>query len=166
MAKKLIIALCLIALLVAATGPVVAQNGDADMTVEEFVTAVRTELNKDKIAIIGAAMSFDGDEAAAFWPLYKAYETSRDALGVKRLALIKDYAENYQMMTDDAAGGLLGRAIALDGERTALRNAFVKKLSKDMSPIVGARFYQVENQLNLIIDLQLAQNLPLMAKGQ
>jgi len=166
MIKKLIIALCLTSLLVAATGPVAAQTGEADMTVEEFVAAVQAELNKDKIAIIGAAMSFDGDEAAAFWPLYKAYETSRDALGVKRLALIKDYAQNYQSMTDDAATGLLDRAMALDGERATLRNAFVKKLSKDMSPIVGARFFQVENQLNLIIDLQLAQNLPLMAKSQ
>jgi len=40
-----------------------------------------------------------------------------------------------------------------------------KKVSKDVDPVTAARFIQVENTLNLLIDLQLAGEIPLFKTG-
>ncbi len=39
-----------------------------------------------------------------------------------------------------------------------------KKVAKDLDPVTAARFVQVENTLNLLIDLQLAGEIPLFEK--
>jgi hypothetical protein len=165
MLKKIPAALCVLGLVLASGGLAVAQE-QPEMTVEEFVQLMRTELKKDKVAIIGTAMEFTGDEAASFWPVYKEYEAERDGIADLRLGLIKDYAASYETMTDEKANELAGRALELEGRRFELKKKYYQKLAKEMSPVVAARFLQVENQLNLIIDLELSQSLPLIARSE
>jgi hypothetical protein len=134
------------------------------MTEEELIEFVRSDLQKDKVAIIGAAMNFTADEAGKFWPIYKQYESALAGVGDARLALIKDYAANFLSMTDDKAGELAAQAIGIEEKRFALKKDCFEKISAGVSPVIGARFLQVENQLNLLLDLQIAQQLPLIEK--
>ncbi len=47
-------------------------------------------------------------------------------------------------------------------DRLELYKDFYEKFADDVSPSVGARFVQVERQLNMIMDLQIAQEMPLV----
>jgi len=142
--------------------PAMAQ--EEQMTEEEIIELVRSNIQKDKVAIIGSAMDFSADEAGKFWPIYKGYETDLVKVSEQRVALIKDFAANFETMTDAKAKELSETAMGLEKQRLKLKHDCVEKLAADMSPIIATRFLQVENQLNLILDLQLAQQLPLIEK--
>ncbi len=58
--------------------------------IDKLVELMRKDVRGQKADIIGKTMSFDATQAAAFWPVYKAYEGERQALGNERLAVIQD----------------------------------------------------------------------------
>lgn len=107
-------------------------------------------------------MEFSADEAAKFWPLYKQYETAQNAVGDEKVSLIKDYAANYQSMTDQKAGELLGRLIAVEDKSTAAKRQFVQELQKVLPAKKVAQYYQVENRIKMLTDLELASQIPIV----
>jgi hypothetical protein len=129
---------------------------------ERYVELARSDLKKDRIRLVGEAMDFSAEEAAAFWPIYKDYEEEFSELGDERLILIGDYAAHYWEMTDDKAKELTSRALAFEEQRTALKRKYVERVATAISPVVAARFLQVEGQINTLLDLQISQQLPLI----
>ena len=54
------------------------------------------------------------------------------------------------------------RSFSMEKERTALKEQYFKKLGKVLPAQKVARFFQVENQLNLLLELQVTANLPII----
>ncbi len=126
------------------------------------IEQLRKDTRAEKADIIASTMEFNADEAAKFWPLYKQYEQAQKAVGDEKVALIKDYAANYQSMTDQKAGVLLGRLIAVEDKTTAAKRQFVQELQKVLPAKKVAQYYQVENRINMLVDLQLASQVPIV----
>jgi hypothetical protein len=166
MRKAVLLAMALsAAAAIGSPGVAVAQEPTA-AELEEMIELARVDLKKQRVRVVGDAMEFAGDEAAAFWPIYKEYEAEFTKQGDARLALIEDYAEHASAMTNEKANELAKRALDLEAERTALKRKYFEKIAKALSPIVAARFIQVENQLEALIDLQIAAQVPLVEKPQ
>ena len=145
-----------IALMCAATATVSqAQEG--------YIELLRSDVRAEKSAIITEVMQFTEAEASVFWPMQRDYEHELSKLSDARLELIKDFAAHYESMTDEKARDLAKRSFSLEEKRTKLKWKYYKKMSKEISPITVARFFQVERQLNSLIDLQLSQELPLIS---
>jgi hypothetical protein len=107
-------------------------------------------------------MQFTNEEANAFWPVYREYEFEFAKIGDARIALIKDYARNYETMTDEKAKELIQKALKLEGRRTKLKRKYFRKFDRVLPSKTVAKFFQLENQINLLIDLQIASELPLI----
>jgi hypothetical protein len=105
-------------------------------------------------------MGFTEDEDKAFWPIYREYDADMSKLGDERVALIEEYAKAYDAMTDEVAEKLATRALDLEARRQAARAQCFEKVKKALSPRTALRFLQVEHQLQLLIDLQIAAALP------
>ena len=56
------------------------------------------------------------EEATKFWPIYDQYRAEATKNGDERWQLIKDYADNYQTMTDAQAQDYIKREAANDAE--------------------------------------------------
>jgi hypothetical protein len=138
-----------------------AQAPAADPKLDAAIAQLRKDAAAGKNDLINANMSFTADEAAAFWPLYKAYEAKRNAIGDERVALIKDYAASYDTLTDEKAKELVTRAWAIEDKVSAARKAFLQELQKTMPAKRVARYAQVENRIEMLINLQLAAGIPL-----
>jgi hypothetical protein len=82
------------------------------------------------------------------------------ALGDERVALIADYARSYESLTDADASRLAAKATELAGKRQAARARCYEKVRAALPPKTALRFMQVEPQLQLISDLQIAASLP------
>ena len=76
------------------------------------------------------------------------------------MALIKDYAASYDTMTDAQANQFIKRAADIDQQFTALRAKYVPMFEKAISAKKTALWYQVDRRLDLLINLQLAGNIP------
>jgi hypothetical protein len=153
----------LLAVLLGASAVVSAQSQQPSAAeVQKAIEQLRSDARKEINALISDNMRFSADEAAKFWPLYKEYETGRKALTDERLALIKDYADSYSTMSDDKAIELMNRALALEEKALAAKRAFLQKLEAALPGKTVARFNQVHNRIDMMVDLMLANQVPLM----
>jgi hypothetical protein len=127
-----------------------------------YVELLRSDVRFQKVAIITAIMQFTEDEDAKFWPVYREYEEALAKVNDDRLALIKEYAAAYENITDEVADRLARGALDLEARRHALKVQYYDRFKSVLSPKTAARFLQVENQILLIIDLQIAASLPVV----
>jgi len=70
-------------------------------------------------------------------------------------------------MTDEKADELIQKSLAYQkATRGASREKPMTGFKQAIGAITAARFAQVEHQLLLIIDLQIASSLPVVGQGQ
>jgi hypothetical protein len=134
----------------------------ADIATDAAIAQLRKDMRAEKTDVISGTMAFTADEAAKFWPLYKAYEAKRRAIGDEQVALIKDFANSYEGMKDAKAQELLTRLIAVEDKTIAAKREFVRELQKVLPAKTVARYYQVDNRLDLLLRLELSSQLPVI----
>ena len=160
MITRLSAAAAVLALAVAVT-PAQAQKATPP-SVDAAIEQLRKDARAEKTDIITGTMEFSADEAAKFWPLYKKYEAQRQAIGDEKVAVIKDFAANYAAMPDDKARELLNRLLAVEDKTIAAKRQFVQELQKVLSAKTAARYYQVDNRIDLLMNVELASEIPII----
>lgn len=145
--------------LAAQTAPA-ADPRDANLTA--YVELLRSDVRAQKAAILTELMEFTDTEDAAFWPIYREYDLELSKLNDERIGMIKEYAANYGAVSDALADSLARRAIDIDRRRTGLLEKYYDRVKESLSPRVAVRFLQVEHQMLLLIDLQIAAALPVV----
>jgi hypothetical protein len=129
---------------------------------DKYVELLRSDLRTVKTELLTEALEFKGDEGAKFWPIQREYEIELAKLGDQRLAMIKDFAANYGNLSPEMAKDLTDRAFKLDASRSALLKKYTGKISKEISPVVGARFAQCESLIFSLVDVKVRSELPLV----
>jgi len=143
-----------------ASAPPPSANLDKD------IQLLREDVRSQKKQLVAANMPLTADEATKFWPVYDQYAADSAKIGDSRVALIKEYAANYNTMTDAQANDLMKRASAIDQGFNALRSSYVPKFEKVISAKKTALWFQLDRRLDLLINLQLAANIPVVDAGQ
>ena len=133
-----------------------------DTNLLAYAELLRSDLRSQKVAIITEMMQFTEAEDAKFWPVYREYETELAKINDERLALIREYATKYEAITDDVADRLARSALDLEGRRHALKLKYYDRFKSVLTPKTAARFLQIENQILLLLDLQIAASLPIV----
>ena len=136
------------------------KSDDQESNIQSYIDLMRADVKSEKVQVLGAMMQFTPDEASTFWPIYNSYDSDLTKLGDRRLALIREYADNYDSMTDEKADELVQKNFALVSDRNALLKSCYEQVKTKMGAKTAARFVQVEHQLVMIIDLQIASQLP------
>ena len=136
-----------------------------DRNLRAYAELLRSDIKTQKVAIYTQLMDLDEKESAAFWPIQREYEVELAGIGDQKLALIQEYGRHYADMTDEKADELAKKALDLDQKRLDLRKKYYERFKKALSPITAARFLQIENQILLLIDLQIASSLPIIEEG-
>jgi hypothetical protein len=137
-----------------------------DQNLRADIELLRSDVRADKAKILAAMMQLDDKDAAVFWPLYHDYESELSKLYDEKVAGIMDYADHYLQMTDAKADDLATRALQWEQQRTDLKKKYYERFKKALSPITAARFLQVENQLLMLVDLQVASSLPIIEASE
>ena len=130
--------------------------------IDSYIESLRADFRADKVNLITQAMQFNDKESAAFWPVYRKYEAELTKLNDGRVAVIKSYADRYQTLTDAEAKALVEKSLALESSRTELKKKYFKEFTKVLPALTVAKFFQLEHRLDLLVNLQLASELPLL----
>jgi hypothetical protein len=128
---------------------------------DQDIQMLRSDLRGQKKQIVAENLTMTPAQAEKFWPVYDEYAQEVSKLNDTRLGLIKEYANSYDNMTDAQANSLIKQALNLDESYIKLRQAWVPKFEKVISPKQTAAFFQIDRRIGLLIDLQLAANIPL-----
>ena len=127
-----------------------------------YIELLRSDLRTQKVAVITELMQFTEAEDKVFWPIYREYEHEQSRLNDDRLAAIETYAKVYNKLTPGTANELAVKSLDIEARRTAVKKAYYTKLAAAVSPMTAAKALQIENQIQLIIDLQVAASLPVL----
>ena len=80
----------------------------------------------------------------------------------KRIAIIKDFAENYENLSDEKADELWTAYGTFEQGALNLKKGYYKKFKKILPAGKAARFFQAENNIETMINAQLALEIPLI----
>jgi hypothetical protein len=129
----------------------------------EWTQMLKQDLRATKKEIITKEMiTFTDEEAKRFWPIYDAYNAELGNFVDARVALIKAYSDDYDNMTDEKANDLLARRLSIEKQRAGLDEKYRSKFATALSPRRLVRFYQIEHQLDVLIELQASAAVPKM----
>jgi len=123
---------------------------------------IQADLKADRQAVVAANLPLTEGEARAFWPVYKEYRGGVEKVGERLAALIAAYAANYTTMTDTKAEAFFNDLLAIDRERLTLREKYVPRVRAVLPATKAARFFQIENKLDAIVNLSIASEIPLV----
>ncbi len=132
-----------------------------EMSLDSFIESLRADVRADKVAIITDAMRFNDQDGKVFWPVYRKYEADLTKVNDQRVALIKSYADKFTTMTDADAKAMIDQGFDFESRRTEVKKKYAKEFQKaGLSSVTVAKFMQLEHRLDLLIDLQIASELP------
>ena len=131
---------------------------------ESYLELLRSDIRTQKVALITDAMELTDTQSAVFWPIYRKYDSELTTLNDKRIAIIKDYAQNYDQMTAAKADELTKQTFAFFENRIKLQKKYTKEISKALSPVLSGKFMQIERAINTLLDLQIQSEIPLIKK--
>jgi len=151
-----ILSLLLISVVIlGAPGTVLAQT-EADV-----IAAVRTQIGANRQQLVAANLELTEQESNAFWPVYREYHNQRDTLMDRRVAILRDFEDNFDGLTNEQSRQIIEDYFSLQDDLLKLRKKYVKKFRKVLSDKRTLRYLQIENKLDTIIDSELAQIVPL-----
>ena len=128
---------------------------------EQYIEMLRSDLKTERVAIITEAMDFTPEEGEVFWPIYREYELAASKIGDRRIALIKEFAANFDTMTDEVAEDLIKTSFKINEDTLKLEKKYIKKYMKVLPAKRVARYAQIDHRINMLIDIQIAASLPL-----
>jgi Spy/CpxP family protein refolding chaperone len=166
MQKKSIVAVLIVAsALLLSSVPMFAQaapSAQPQAASDQDIEALRHDLRAQRKEITAQNMTLTADEATKFWPIFDQYRKEAIKPNDDRWALIKEYAANYNTMTDAQAEAYMTRANAVDQQLMALRMKYVPLFEKVISPKKTALWFQIDHRIDLLINLQLSAVIPMV----
>ena len=153
-------------MVLSAQQPAQSNTQSANMTSEQVNDAnlqlMREDIRAERKKIVAVNMSLTETEATKFWPVYDRYIGETIKVNDVRFALLKDYARNYDNTTDEQADSFIKCWLALDNENTQLRLKYIAEFEKVISHKKTAMFFQIDRRVSMMIELQLASQVPLL----
>jgi Spy/CpxP family protein refolding chaperone len=124
---------------------------------DEFIELLRKDVRSQKKQIIAENMDLSDAEAEKFWPVYDQYAAELSRIYDAKIALLKDYAENYSSMTGEQAENYIRKRAEVEQSIMQLRLKYMPAFRKVLSGRETALFYQLDWRLGLAIDVELVQ---------
>ncbi len=126
---------------------------------------LREKVLADKKLLVAENMQLTEAEAKAFWPIYDQYQDELFLLRARTVKLIKDYADSYEEMSNDAARKLLDEFMIIETLGPNLRQTYLPEFRNVLPEVKVVRYYQIENKIQATLIYEVAANIPLMKVG-
>ena len=138
-----------------------SQEGKAVIP-ESYIALMRSNVQSKKTAILEQNLALSEDEAKNFWPLQRSFENDLSKLDDERIEVIREYAKTWEHLSDGTAKSLGKRLLDYRKKRVELAQKYFERMSKELSPTVAAKFFQIELQLEDLLDIEMSSSIPLI----
>ncbi len=132
------------------------------LSIEQQIEIARSMNEATRQSTMAANLDVSAEAADAFWPVYREYRSEVNALNDELKSIILRYAESYQDLSGDEAYQLADQTAKLQIRRDKLRQTYLKRFAKALSPRDAARAFQIENKLDALFQAMLASEIPLV----
>jgi len=129
---------------------------------DQDIQLLRQDIRAKKKQLIAANLNLTPDEATKFWPVYDQYTAELVKINDVKYAALKEYAEQWGTMANEQAISLINRSLGVDQSVAQLRIKYVPIFQKVIPGTKVATFFQLDRRLQMLIDMQLASQIPLV----
>ena len=151
--------LSIIVLAIAALSFTSSMSAQSD---NDYLEISRDVLKVEKKAAIADVMDLNETESQPFWNLYNEYQGKLYTVHNKRIDGIKDFAKNYENLSDEKANELWVNYMKYQTELLKLKKGYYKKFKKILPAGKAVRFFQAENKIETLINAELALEIPMI----
>lgn len=142
--------------------PGASMNATEEQVNDANLQLMRADIRSDRKKVVAANMPLTESEATKFWPVYDRYIGETIKVNDARFALLKEYSKNYDNGTDEQADNFIKRWLGFDQDNTQLRLKYIPEFEKVISHKKTAMFFQIDRRISMMIELQLASQVPLV----
>jgi Spy/CpxP family protein refolding chaperone len=128
----------------------------------DWIELLKSNVQKESKNLIKQNLELTSDQAKLFWPIYDEYDQSLAEVTNERLQNISDYMLNYKDLDSVKAETLLRRALELDQKKIDIQNKYYEKFISVLPPKVVGKFFQLDQYIELLIQLQRSEKIPLI----
>ena len=129
---------------------------------DSYMEIVRSTIKTEKKALIAEVMELTDEESSAFWPVYNEFEENMYKLNTDYFNIVMEFADNYENMSAEKATDILNKVSKYSLDKEKLKKKYIKKIMKVLSPQKTLRFMQASSKIEVMIDAQLASEIPLL----
>lgn len=134
-------------------------------------TVYGEDLSYERVAIeakkklqIAKNMQFTKQQDEAFWDLYSEYERDMNGVYRDKFDLVQEFktANASRRVTDQLANQYLETFFEIENRKLLIKQGYIEKFQKILPGKKVARFYQIDNKLDAIINHELAIKVNLL----
>lgn len=129
-------------------------------TFKDELDVVQTIWGKDKKALSNEFLALTPEESAKFGPIYDAYLEGRKKVGLVRAEALEAYAKANAQLDDATASKMVTTLMKNNTNLAKLQTKTFKKMSKSLSPVKAAQWWQLESYLDAEIRSAILGELP------
>jgi len=149
--------LIMLALLLLPLHTMAAEDDDRELA--------REAIQANKKLVVAANMNLNTNEKEGFWAVYEDYQKDLGKILERTVALIEDYAVNFENLSDKKAKELLNSHLKIEADTVKLKKSYLRKFQKVLPAQKVVRYYQIENKIEAIVDYDLVDKIPLAHKN-
>ena len=138
------------------------QRAETSLSMEEVLTAYRTDPQADRADVIRKQISLTAGQAAKFGPLYDQYLKEQSAIMDEQMRGIQTYILNSESLDDNAVLTLINAHLDRDASMAALRRRYLVEFQSVLTVKQAARVIQVDRRISMAHQLQFTQQIPLI----
>ena len=135
---------------------IAGEAADADLGI------LRDTIRANKKALVAASLTLSDAEAAQFWPLYDRYQTELTGVNDRLAKVIEDYSTHFRDLSNEKAMELIGQYLSVEEDRVKVKKTYLPEFAKVLPGRKVARFYQIENKVEVVLKYDLAAEIPVV----
>jgi Spy/CpxP family protein refolding chaperone len=119
------------------------------------------QIQADRRSVFADNLGLTDAESVKFWPVFDAYEAKRQKLEERYIAMVNDFANKYDSLTDDQASKILVERMDIEMKMLELKNEYTKKVAGVLPGKKALRYAQIESRITNILRRNLYTVIPL-----
>lgn len=154
--------LCCVLMMIGAAAMMGAPSVSAQVSTVDLLEQVRADTEADRQALVALNLELTDAQGQAFWPVYRAYRADMSKIGDRMQKLILDYSEVWTSATEEQARDMVKEMLAIQRDEVKVRKSHLGKFRKVLPEVKVARFLQIENKIDAVVKIGLADSIPLV----
>jgi hypothetical protein len=141
-----------------ATAPV-ESNGQK---IQGSMTTFRDELQALETEVVSKSVTFSADEASAFWPVFKRFQTEQRAIMDGQVEAVREYADKGELLTPEDSMGYVNALLRRDQQVHDLRVKYLAEYEKVVGKAKAARVIHISRKLGTVSQAKISDVIPLV----
>lgn len=104
-------------------------------------------------------------DAGKFWAIFADYDREKSQLDESGLMIMDQYMTNFLSLEGKEVSVLMADLARRQLQQLKLREKTYKTISRKISPVIGARFFQLDGYLEAIQRVKSMERLPLIGNS-